>query len=65
MCCPSYILHVVALQTVCRLVLVILLLIVIAPSCVRGFLPQGFPRKNLCLFVSFISRYYLTSGIQS
>jgi len=38
---------------------------VIAPLCVRGFLPQGFSRKNSCLIVSFISRYYLTSGIQS
>ena len=60
MCWPSYILHVVAPKTVCRLVLVILLLIVIAPSCVGGFLPQGFSHKNPCLFVSFISRYYLT-----
>ena len=61
---PSYIPHVVAPKTVCHLVLVILL-IVIASSYVLGFLPQGFPRKNPCLSISFISDYYLTSDIQS
>ena len=42
---------------------ILLPIIVIRLRAFRGFLPQGFPRKNLCLFVSFISRYYLTSCI--
>ena len=44
---------------------ILLPIIVIRLRAFRGFLPQGFPRKNPCLFVSFISRYYLTSGIRA